>query len=510
LTCTSKHIPFVDLPFLSFQLKSSIFHIYNYCLLTWNQVKFFLLIDINQSISCAMNQFEQKLKEFVRFHHLISAEQTVLLAVSGGIDSMVMLYIFIKLCKCGDTQIKAVHVNHQLRGEESEGDERFVAEKCKEMNIPLFVEHVDVISYAHEHGLSKQAAARILRYESLEKIRQQACAHSVATAHNADDNAETLLLNIMRGTGIHGLAGIPIKRNTGCIIRPLLFATRNEIEKYAVENKIEYRNDSSNASLAYQRNLLRHSIIPVLEKRVPHIINTLNMITDTMRDISEKMHIITDEALLALVSKDNQDRLMLNVKKLEMQQDFLRNEIFIEILHRLEIEPTEKKADALHKLCKMPTGRMVELSGGVLACRDREYIVFKRTNEEISNVRYVEIGGIYEYQGYRFSISNPGPVPLVLSKTREVEYIDAERLGRRLILRPWQAGDWFIPLGMKAKKKLSDFFTDQKVPRFKKMSIPVLESDGTIVWICGKRLDNRFKLTEHTRTAVRLTFQPPA
>jgi len=157
----------------------------------------------------------------------------------------------------------------------------------------------------------------------------------------------------------------------------------------------------------------------------------------------------------------------------------------------------------------MPTGRAVELSGGISACRDRGNIVFNGTKEKISNIRYVEFGRNYEYQGYSFSIGSPEPVPAVFSDTKEVEYIDAERLGRQLILRPWHAGDWFIPLGMKAKKKLSDFLTDQKVPRFNKMSIPVLESDGSIVWVCGKRLDNRFKLTEHSRTAVRLTFQPP-
>jgi tRNA(Ile)-lysidine synthase len=242
-------------------------------------------------------------------------------------------------------------------------------------------------------------------------------------------------------------------------------------------------------------------------KRVPHIVETLNIVAATMRDVSEKLHAMVDEALRSLAHKDSQDRLMLDVKKLEMEPDFLRDEIFVELLHRMHIEPTEKKVDALYRLCTMPTGRIVELSGELSACRDRQHIVFQRTNEEKSNIQYVEFGRIYKYQGCRISISNPEPVPVVLSDTQEVEYIDAERLGRQLVLRPWRAGDWFIPLGMKTKKKLSDFFTDQKVPRFQKASIPVLESDGTIVWICGKRLDNRFKLTEHTRTAIRLTYE---
>jgi tRNA(Ile)-lysidine synthase len=454
-----------------------------------------------------MNSFERKLEEFVSVHHLVTPKQTVLLAVSGGIDSMVMLHVFRQLSKHSDIKIVVVHVNHQLRGRESDEDEEFVIEKCTKLGIPVFIERVNVVKYAHEHRFSNQAAARILRYESFERIRQQTNADIVATAHHSDDNAETVLLNIMRGTGIHGLAGIPIKRNTGSIIRPFLFATRNEIETYAEKNNIEYRNDSSNKSLKYQRNLLRHSIFPILVKRNPHIVRTLNMIAGTMREVSDKLHTLTDKALLSLVRKDAQDRLMLDVKKLEREPEFLWNEIFIELLHRTHIEPTEKKVDALNRLCKLPTGRIIELSGEISACRDRGYLVFKRTNEKMPDIRNVEFGRIYKYQGHRFSIGNPEPVPAVFSDTREVEYIDAERLGRQLVLRPWRAGDWFIPIGMKAKKKLSDFFTDQKVPRFKKMSIPVLESDGTIVWICGKRLDNRFKLTEHTRAAIRLTFQ---
>jgi tRNA(Ile)-lysidine synthase len=454
-----------------------------------------------------MNSFEQKLEEFILTHHLITPKQTVLLAVSGGIDSMVMLHAFRQLSKYIDITVVVVHVNHQLRSRESDEDEEFVIEKCAKLGIAVFVERINVIKYADEHKFSKQAAARILRYESFEKIRQQTHAHVVATAHHADDNAETVMLNIMRGTGIHGLAGIPVKRNTGFIIRPLLFATRNEIQSYAGKNKIEYRNDSSNKSLKYRRNLLRQNILPVLVKSTPNIVRTLNIVAAEMRNVSEKLHIITDKALLSLVHKDPQGYIMLDVKKLESEPEFLWNEIFIELLHRMNIEPTEKKVDALYGFCKLPTGRIIELSGDISAYRDREYIVFKQSDEHLSDIRNIELGKIYEYQGHRFTISNPGPVPAVFSDTREVEYIDAERLGQQLVLRPWRSGDWFIPIGMKARKKLSDFFTDQKVPRFMKMSIPVLESDGTIVWICGKRLDNRFKLTEHTRTAIRLTFQ---
>ena len=317
-----------------------------------------------------------------------------------------------------------------------------------------------------------------------------------------------VLLNIVRGTGIHGLAGIPPKRELGCIIRPLLFATRKEISTYAAEQGIKFRNDSSNLSLAYRRNELRHNILPVLQENNPSIIHTLNHIAEIMQDVNKKMRKIVDRTFHSVIQIDTQNYLKLSVKKLKSEPDFLWDEIFVQLLNQMKIEPTEKKVDALHRLCTQPTGRIVELNSKWAAYRDRNYIVIKVNDNEQPNIRQVEFGKSYDYKDYLVSISSPENVPSTYAGTHEVEYIDAERLGKQLILRPWQAGDWFIPLGMKTKKKLSDFFTDQKVPRYQKSSIPVLESDGTIVWICGKRLDDRFKLTDRTQTAIRLTCQP--
>jgi tRNA(Ile)-lysidine synthase len=438
---------------------------------------------------------------------MVTPKQAILIAVSGGMDSMVMLHLFSKLHKRMKLHLSVIHVNHQLRGDESIEDEKFVREISAAYGIPIYCERVDVMSYAHEQGLSKQVAARQLRYEYFEKILKQLNADAVATAHHANDNAETVLMNILRGAGIHGLAGIPPKREQGNIIRPLLFATRAEIDAYATQEGIEYRNDSSNRSLMYRRNFLRHRIIPKLKERVPNIIKTLNKVADAMQDVNSQIRQVVDKKIRSIVKKRTQNLLMLNVKKLNLEPDFLRNEIFVELLNRLSIEPTEKKINALYRLCHLPTGRRLELGSALSVFHDRDYIVFKKVTDIQLNIQQVEYGGSYDYNGYRISISKPGSLPPVYAGTRDVEYIDAERLGKQLILRPWCTGDWFIPLGMKSKKKLSDFFTDQKVPRYQKSSIPVLESDGNIVWICGKRLDDRFKLTESTQKAIRLSYQ---
>ena len=455
-----------------------------------------------------MHSLEVKLKKYIQDHRLLNPDQSLLLAVSGGVDSMVMLHLFSRLHEQMKLRLSVIHVNHQLRGEESMEDEKFVREMSHFYCIPFYCERIDVMSYAHELGLSKQLAARYLRYECFERIRCQEGADAVATAHHADDNAETVLLNIMRGTGIHGLAGIPPKRELGCIIRPLLYATRKEIELFAEEQGIKYRNDSSNSSLAYRRNVLRHNILPTLQKRHPHIVKTLNHIADKMQAVNKNMRRIVHETMYSIIRRDPQGRLSLNVKQLTVEPDFLWDEIFVEVLHQLDIEPTEKKVRALHRLCTQPTGRMVELTSRWAAYRDRDHIVFKIADDEQLYSRKVEFGKSYDYKNCLVSISTPEQVPSSYAGTNDVEYIDADRLGKQLVLRPWHAGDWFIPLGMKKKKKLSDFFTDQKVPRYQKSSIPVLESDGIIVWICGKRLDDRFKLTHRTQTAIRLTCQP--
>jgi tRNA(Ile)-lysidine synthase len=455
-----------------------------------------------------MNPFESRFKKFICDRQLLIPGQSVLLAVSGGVDSMVMLHLFSRCLDSLNLQLSVLHVNHQLRGEESMGDEQFVQEMSDTYGIPCTSNRIDVLSHAHKLHLSKQLAARQLRYQCFEKIRSQGRADVVATAHHADDNAETVLLNILRGTGIHGLAGIPLKREEGCIIRPLLFATRKEIEAYAASRKIQFRTDSSNRSLMYRRNELRNKIIPILQSRTPHLVQTLNHVAVRMQDVNEKMRRIVDQSIQSMVQRDSMGNMLLDLEILKRHPDFLWDEIFVGLLQQLNIEPTEKKVHALHRLCMQPTGRRVVLQNKVAACRDRNHMVFKTPDDGPALIRLVECGKSYGYNNFLVSISSPERVPSEYTGTHEVEYVDGDRLGRQLVLRTWHPGDWFIPLGMKTKKKLSDFFTDQKVPRYQKSSIPVLESNGTIVWICGKRLDDRFKLTDRTKTAIRLTCQP--
>jgi tRNA(Ile)-lysidine synthase len=457
-----------------------------------------------------MDQFESHMMGYLQRYQLAAPGQSIILAVSGGVDSMAMMHLFSRIRDRMNLHLSVLHINHQLRGEESMGDELFVQSKSAEYGMPFYCERVDVKSYARTYGLSKQLAARRLRYESFERWRTCTGANAVATAHHADDNAETVLLNILRGTGIHGLAGIPVKHETGDIIRPLLFARRKDIEAYALRQSIVFRNDSSNQMTIYRRNELRHIILPALQRQHPGIMQTLNTIASHMQQVHVSLRTMIEQAMKNIVQLDQQGQLLLKLNRLKSEPEFLWDEIFVEILRRLDIEPTEKKVEALHRLCDLPTGRRVELSGRYSAYRDRNTILFGEIHEEQPAVQQVEFGNIYDYQTCHISIGIPEQTPPAFTGTHGVEYVDAGQLGKQLLLRPWRPGDWFIPFGMNRKKKVSDFFTDQKIPRFQKSSIPVLESDGRIVWICGKRIDDRFKLTDRTHTAIRLTCQPLA
>ncbi|MBI3789248.1 MAG: tRNA lysidine(34) synthetase TilS, partial [Ignavibacteriales bacterium] len=432
---------------------------------------------------------------------------TVLLAVSGGIDSMVMMRLFCALREEWNLKLHVVHVNHQLRGEQSIGDELFVQTAAKALAIPFHCKRVKTLQYKKDEHLSKQEAARELRYQFFEETRANVSAISVATAHNADDNAETVLMNALRGAGVRGLSGIPVRREQGNIIRPLLFAHRSEIEEYAGQNNIEFRYDSSNDSLEYKRNYLRNKVIPLLKAEIhPEIVSSLNRVSLVMRQLDEQIQKEVRSRWNTFCRTDANGQTILTIPALLAQPSFLQEEIIATLLRRAEIELTADKVLSILQLCSHPTGHSLQLSGSIIVYRDRENLVFTKAQHPHSFTQAVSVGSAYTFEGFQFSLSGPIEAPTKFGEEKGVEFVDAQKLGAHLILRNWNNGDWFIPLGMHSRKKLSDFFIDEKVPLYEKTEIPVLESEGNIVWICGKRLDERFKVTTTTRAVVRLRY----
>jgi tRNA(Ile)-lysidine synthase len=444
---------------------------------------------------------------FLLRHRLTAPRRSVLLAVSGGIDSMVMLDLFRRLRKHWHLNLGVAHINHQLRGTESELDEEFVRSAAAAAGLPFYSARVDVRSFMRTHRCAMEEAARILRYEALEKIRTAVEADAVATAHQANDNAETLLLNIMRGTGIHGLAGISLFRPDGCIIRPLLFATREEICAYAARHSILFREDSSNASSAYRRNELRNILLPALQKnRRTDIVKILNRISQHMRSVETRLDLLLQKNGDMLTQMPDGTR-CLDLRRFSSLPSFLQEEFLAETMRTLGMDVSEKHVETLMRLTSSQTGRRAAIGKNVQVLRDRERLLFVPDRKSRASETDIVLNHEYRFEDSFFSAELTQQKPKTLGHSPSVEYVDASKLGSRLSLRTWKNGDRFIPFGMRTPKKLSNFFADLKIPLHKKSHIPILESDGTIVWICGQRLDDRFKLTEQTKKIIKLSYR---
>lgn len=450
--------------------------------------------------------FLDSFERFIRGHALVEPGDRVLLAVSGGIDSMVMLDAFSRIQSAWELSLSVVHVNHQLRGQESLEDEEFLREAVRTRGLPFLAERVNVKDFQSDHRLSKQEAARALRYDALERARIETKSVSVATGHHADDNAETVLMNALRGAGVRGLSGIPVRREPGSVIRPLLFAYRKEIESYAMERDVRYREDSSNASLHYKRNLLRHSLMPFLNDELQtDASRSLNRVSALMRSLGERLSAETSK-ISGEILRVRDGMTSISIPALMHQPLVLQEEILLAALRDHGIEPTTQKVQSCLDLCSHPTGRSLDLSADWCILHNRGELLLHRRIDPAPFEQEIQIGQEYDLGAFRFAAHPLDRVPSGFHHQEGAEIVDADKLGR-LVLRSWKEGDWFMPLGMIGRKKLSDYFVNEKVPKVEKHSTPILESDGAVVWVCGHRLDRRFSISDSTKRAMELRFQ---
>lgn len=450
----------------------------------------------------------QQVQQFIHDHHLFERGDRVIAAVSGGLDSIVMLDILIALHESMKIDLVVAHFNHQLRGAESEEDEQFVRKFSASHGLECYVEGANTESWAESQKLSLQEAARELRYAFFDKLRSSAGFYKIATAHNADDNAETILLNICRGAGVRGLSGIPVWRKDISVVRPLLGVTRDQIESYSREKKLPYRLDSSNLESDYTRNYLRLEIVPQLIQNLnPNLVGTLRRTGQLFYELDQFLGIEAQRILTTVCSKREKDQIVLDIRELHNQPMFMQEYLLLIVARDYtgrEIDSSAVKA--IVKVSNSETGTTCSIAGDRVVYRDRNQLVFRNTALSNPFCYRIEAGDSYTFEQFGFGselVSERGPVAEGL-----IEYIDQDLLGKELLVRNWLEGDWFYPLGLGGKKKLSDFFIDAKVPMYEKHSIPVLVSDGDIVWVCGKRLDDRFKLTSRTKNILKLIYTP--
>jgi tRNA(Ile)-lysidine synthase len=419
---------------------------------------------------------------------LCTSSDRILLAISGGIDSMVMLHLF---KECG-FNIGVAHANFQLRGDESESDEKFVQATCHKSSIAFYSKKFETESYAKSNGISIQMAARDLRYEWFHDILTDHQYNFVATAHHLNDSIETVLLNLVRGSGLEGLNGIA--SINGKIIRPMLFATRLEIENYAKENEIEWHEDRSNASDDYSRNFIRHQVYPLLKELNSSLEKTFGESINKISGAAELMGIGIEQWRQKFErKKDNQIHLdKKGFESIKKPESVLWNLIKS---FGFNFDQCSQIIAALHgQSGKRFTSSQFEL------VIDRDHLIITKIQSELTETLIAFNQAEASLGNFKLKIETKERIDF--EDDPSIAFIDADKIKFPLRWRKWKAGDSFHPLGMNHKKKLSDFLIDQKISVTDKENLTVLESKNEIVWIVGYRIDERHKVDNSTVKTV--------
>ena len=452
-----------------------------------------------------MIKLEQKILKFIARENLIAQGDNVLVALSGGPDSVFALHFLLKYKKKFRIEISAFHLNHKLRGRESEGDEKFCSLLCASLGVSLFSESADIKKLSYASKTSIEETARGVRYRRLEELARIYRFDKIVTAHNSNDNAETMLLNLFTGCGLHGISGIPARRSN--IIRPLLSITKEEILEYLKENKIKYRTDSSNLSDDYKRNFLRNRIIPHLKKEFnPLLEDALFRSSRIFEQGKNSLDRIAEE-LLSKEAHFSAGRVSINISSFTNSVELLGAMLRSAIQREFSKELTFEDYALVKELLNKQTGKRVHLSSGLVALKERERIEIFRPGKALDDEFRLKIGENIEIGGFRIGIENGAIEEGNRKNFEKSELIEADNTDDIFILRKWKSGDKFIPLGMKGFKKISDFLTDAKVPSSEKRNRLILLNRNNIVWVCGLRIDDRFKITDKTKKTVRLWIQ---
>ncbi|MDD4515023.1 tRNA lysidine(34) synthetase TilS [Massilibacteroides sp.] len=436
----------------------------------------------------------RKVRAYIEEFHLLTDDKPIIVGVSGGADSVALLSVLCDL----NYQCIAAHCNFHLRGSESDHDEAFVRTFTSARNIPYYKIDFDTESYAEEKHISIEMAARELRYQWFEQLRVSLSAQAIAVAHHEQDNVETVLLNLIRGTGIKGLTGMQPKNEY--VVRPLLSVKRNDILAWLEHKDISYVTDSTNLSDEYTRNFIRLKIIPLLEEINPSvseaIIRTAENLTDAEKlyasSLSEyqKKVLSEDHSVLIepLLNTPAPKTVLYEILKSYGFNRSVVNDIYLS----LSGESGKRFYSSTHQLLKD---------------RDRLFIVPLAEPEKDTQCLFLNEQDREIQSPIKLSLRNEVIIESPsISKEKNIATLDRDKLQFPLCLRRWKEGDWFIPFGMKGRKKLSDYFTDRKLSLFEKEKIRVLCSGENIVWIVGERIDNRFCVDKNSKEMLIIQF----
>ena len=463
---------------------------------------------------------EQRVLSFIQEHRLVKRRQMLLVAVSGGQDSVCLLHVLCNLQSVLGIKLHAAHLDHQLRGKESTGDARYVATLAKKLGIPFTIEKRDVRAYQKDHGVSLEEAAREVRYDFLAEVAATIGADRVAVGHTRDDHVETIVLHLVRGTGTRGLRGLePVTLRQSperelTIVRPLLEVHRDETAAYCTEYDLRPRQDATNLSLTPLRNRIRLELLPLLKNYNPQVIAALQR---TSQIAGDDIAHLENEArhLYQKIASAQGNTIILDRKALlklstSMQRYLLRLAIENAAgnLKDIEARHIEEILRALHK----PAGKQISLPYGLVFAIDYDRYLLGIDASALSpfpaldGEYMIKIPGKTVVSGWQIRATILKPDKLTGKDDNYKAYFDYNWAGNQLIVRSRQRGDRFQPLGMQETKKISQFMLDARIPRDWRDNIPIVTSGDSVLWVAGYRIDERVKVTDKTKQVLRLEF----
>ncbi len=448
----------------------------------------------------------EKVTRTIRKYNMLSGGERVLVALSGGPDSVCLLDILNELKEQWGLFLSALYVDHGLRPEETPEEIEFCKNISRQYGIEFNAISVKVKDYAGQTGLTIQEAARVLRYHCLEQEAIRTDADRIATGHHLDDQAETIVMRLIRGTGRKGLSGIPPVR--GRVIRPLIEIPRDEIEAYLSRKGLKYIVDSSNLKDEYLRNRIRREVMPVLKRFNPNLLKTLSRTAQIMREEDDFINLSVHKALMRLISRKRDDTVELFLSPLEALHRVVLRRALLRVIDEtrgLRSIKMENIEDIIDLIEKGKTGDRVYLPGGIRAIRSYSTLVITaRKPQRVQECELKVPGETLIKEAGIVLISNVEENRGHYGDGKEMACFDLDLLSFPLRIRARREGDYFYPFGLGKRKKLQDFFVDEKVPRDERDSVPLLVSGSDIIWVVGYRIDDRYRVSPSTERVLRI------
>lgn len=457
-----------------------------------------------------------KIRHYIIENKLIEEGDKILVALSGGPDSVCLLHILARLRNEFNLKLGAIHINHLLRGEEAIDDENYTKKLCKSLDVESYIERIDISTIAEKEGQSIELAGREERYKAFNKIKEKFSYDKIAVAHNSNDQAETILMRLMRGSGLEGLTGIKAKREGG-IIRPILCLNRNEIERYCEEYKLEPRIDKSNYEKIYNRNKVRLDIIPYMKENFNEdIVDTLNRMVLLLQKDNEYLEEVAMDAYSKYCKEENNE-IIVNSNLFKSEKEA----IITRVLKRCfkVISNSHKNFEMKHildivDLSKLGTNKEIHLTNNIIVKNIYGDIVFKQRKDKRSSLEDISIYIKKEDLMNEIKFSDYKVKMEIIDKKNNIKFpnndlikfFDYDKIEYGITVRYRKDGDKMVPIGMKGTKKIKDIFINSKVPKEKRDVIPLVCFDEEIAWILGIKVSEQFKITSNTKQILKITF----